>query len=320
MSTLHVHMLYKPEQPYYDYFIKNLDKTIHISFGLEPEVTNYSILISGRPPEKLLAKSKNLCSLIIPFSGIPHETSVILKKFSQIKLHNIHHNATITAEMAIALMMSTAKKIVTIDKQFRTHNWQGRMTPSPLLSQKNVLILGYGAIGKRVARICSALEMKVTAVRRTKGYNDNGIVVHNIGDIDELIPRSQVVIICLPQTPKTTNLLDSVRLNALPSQAIIVNIGRAVVINEKALYTALCERRLFAGLDVWYNYPKKNQMKDFLPANFPFHELNNVVMSPHRAGRCDEVEFLRMDHLIHLLNTKASGKKMPNEIDINRGY
>ena len=124
----------------------------------------------------------------------------------------------------------------------------------------------------------------------------------------------------MPQTEKTTNLLCEKRLSLLPTQAVIVNIGRAAIINEQALFDALSSGKLFAGLDVWYNYPKEVTAQNFSPSNLPFNELDNVVMSPHRAGRCDEVEFLRMEHIAQLVNVAASGGKMPNKIDIDRGY
>ena len=318
--SLHVHMLYEPEPIYCKHLINILQKNVRITFGSEPKATDYSILIGGRPSQKILANNPNLRSLIIPFAGIPKETSSVLLNFPHIELHNIHHNATITAEMAMALMLAAAKKIIPIDQQFRNHDWRGRMTSSPLLYQKNALILGYGAIGKRVARICHAMDMNVTALRRTTQSENGEIKVFNIDILDKVLPQANVVVICLPQTKKTTNLLCEKRLNLLPVQAVIVNIGRAAIINEHALFNALSNGKLFAGLDVWYNYPKEVTAQNFSPSNLPFNKLDNVVMSPHRAGRCDEVEFLRMEHIAQLVNVAASGGKMPNKIDINRGY
>ncbi|WP_229759346.1 NAD(P)-dependent oxidoreductase [Candidatus Uabimicrobium amorphum] len=313
-------MLYKPEPVYHQHLMKILQENVDITFGLEPKATDYTILIGGRPSSSILKNSQNLHSLVIPFAGIPKETSSLLHNFPHIALHNIHHNAAITAEMAIALMLAATKKIVPIDRQFRNHDWQGRMISSPLLSGKNALILGYGAIGKRVANVCHALGMQVTALRRNSYPEDGDIKVRNIDMLDEALPQANVVMVCLPQTQKTTNLLCKKRLNLLPTQTVIVNIGRAAIINEKALFDALSDNKLCAGLDVWYNYPKEVTAQNFSPSNLPFRELENIVMSPHRAGRCDEVEFLRMEHIAQLVNVAANGDEMPNKIDINRGY
>lgn len=318
--SLHVHMLYKPEPMYCEHLMNILQKNVNITFGSEPKATNYSILIGGRPSQAILENNASLRSLIIPFAGIPKETSSILPHFPHIELHNIHHNAAITAEMAMALMLAAAKKILPIDRQFRNDDWQGRMISSPLFCNKNALILGYGAIGKRVARICHAMEMKVTALRRTTQIENGDIKIRSIDALDKVLPQANVVVVCLPQTEKTTNLLCEKRLSLLPTQAVIVNIGRAAIINEQALFDALSSGKLFAGLDVWYNYPKEVTAQNFSPSNLPFNELDNVVMSPHRAGRCDEVEFLRMEHIAQLVNVAASGGKMPNKIDIDRGY
>jgi phosphoglycerate dehydrogenase-like enzyme len=108
----------------------------------------------------------------------------------------------------------------------------------------------------------------------------------------------------------------------LPPGAILVNIGRGKIVAEGALFEALRDGRLHgAGLDVWYNYPADvNGRACTLPANFPFHELDNVVMSPHRGGQTLDSDRLRMAHLAQLLNCAARGEVMPNQLALDRGY
>jgi phosphoglycerate dehydrogenase-like enzyme len=93
------------------------------------------------------------------------------------------------------------------------------------------------------------------------------------------------------------------------------------VIEEAALYAELRNGRLQAGLDVWYNYPPDEAARgDAMPANYPFHELDNVVMSPHRAGGSDQTERLRMEGLAELLNAAGQGQPIPNRVDLTAGY
>jgi phosphoglycerate dehydrogenase-like enzyme len=76
-----------------------------------------------------------------------------------------------------------------------------------------------------------------------------------------------------------------------------------------------------AALDVWYHYPESESARASTPpATCPFHELPNVVMSPHRAGGSTETDRLRMIHLAALLNAAASGEPMPNRVDLHAGY
>jgi phosphoglycerate dehydrogenase-like enzyme len=102
----------------------------------------------------------------------------------------------------------------------------------------------------------------------------------------------------------------------------LVNVGRGPIVDEAALYQALREGTLHsAGLDVWYNYPTDKAARSHTPPSaYPFHELDNVVMSPHRAGGADETDMLRMMHLAALFNAAARGDEMPNRVDLQAGY
>jgi phosphoglycerate dehydrogenase-like enzyme len=105
---------------------------------------------------------------------------------------------------------------------------------------------------------------------------------------------------------------------------VLVNVGRGPIIDEEALFSALCDSTLHAaGLDVWYNYPTDAASRSNRPPSaYPFHELDNVVLSPHRAGTggAEEIEMRRMAHLASLLNAAAAGDEMPNRVDIEAGY
>jgi phosphoglycerate dehydrogenase-like enzyme len=117
-------------------------------------------------------------------------------------------------------------------------------------------------------------------------------------------------------------MVGEAELALLPPGAVLVNVGRGAIVREEALYHALREGRLAAaGLDVWYRYPTSEaEAVDAAPSAFPFHELDNVVMSPHRAGHVAEDDDLRMKALAELLNAAARGEPMPNRVDLEAGY
>lgn len=313
-------MLHEPSKLHLNYFFKILDKSIKITFGLSPKAIDYQILIGGRPQQKHI-KSDKLKSLIIPFVGIPQVTHQLMQNFPHIKIHNIHHNATATAEMAIALMLTASKRLVQIDKEFRKCDWESRMIPSLLLENKNVIVLGYGNIGKKISKICTAFDMQVIALRKNcpKEYKENNLTIQSITKLDALLPKTDIIIICLPETSETKGLIGESQLHSLPQNAILVNVGRAAIVEEESLYKSLKNQKIYAALDVWYNYPKEGNKK-CNPSSYPLHKLDNLIMSPHRSGRCEENEFLQIKHIVRLLNIAATGKKMPNRIDLNRGY
>lgn len=292
----------------------------------QPDNPDYHIFVGGRPSREQLEASASLQAIVVPWSGIPAETRELLRSVPQVALHNLHHNAGPVAELALALLFAAAKSIVPLDRALRQHDWRPRYrpNPSPLLEGKTALILGYGAIGRRVARLCCALDMTVMATRRSVDaatVDEAGVTVYPAVQLQELLQRAHVLIITLPLTPETDGLLDATALERLPAGAILVNVGRGPIVDQEALFAALQSGRLGgAGLDVWYNYPPDEEARAHTaPADFPFHTLDNIVLSPHRGGAVRESGALRMAHLARLLNALARGEAV-NEVDVEVGY
>ncbi len=322
---LSVHLLRDPDPVALAHLRANLDAEVRFTSGPDlPVPADYDILVAGRPQRDHLEASPNLRALVIPWAGLPDVTHELMRDFPHIAIHNLHHNAAPVAEMSVTLMLAAAKLVVPLDRSLRANDWTPRYRrPSPiiLLEGKTALILGYGAVGQRVAALCRALHMKVVAIRRrvvTPSPDD----IHPPDALHRLLPEANVLIICLPHTPETTGLIGERELALLPPGAVLVNVGRGPIVDEAALYHALREGTLHsAGLDVWYNYPADEAARSHtLPSEYAFHQLDNVVMSPHRAGHCDETEMLRMRHLAALLNAAARGDEMPNRVDLQAGY
>ena len=334
--TLKVHLLPSFDQDRIDKLKDCLDDDIELTCGLElPSPAAYSILIAGVPTRDAITASPNLKTLIIPWSGLPVATRELMLEFPDIAIHNIHHNAAPAAETAIMLMMAAAKLVIPIDRAFRAHDWRprydydGSAPGGPLLLEgKTALILGYGAIGRKIAKICQGLEMRVMAIKNDiPSYSDSSVELYALKALSSLLPRAEVLFVCLPMTPETRGLIGKKQLALLPPEAIIVNIARGSIIDEAALYATLASDRKNggpcrrAGLDVWYHYPKDESSRTGLPpSEFPFHELDNVVMTPHLGGHSDATESLRIAALAELLNKAAHGKILPNHVDPERGY
>ena len=284
------------------------------------------ILVHGAARSEWLDASPSLRAVIVPFAGVSPEMQRLLQQYPAIDLHNLHYNDVATAEFALALMFAAAKFVVPLDRLLRLGDWRQRYTgaPSLLLSGRRVLILGYGAIGRQIAPVCQALGMQVRGVRRQllPAPIADGVELFSTDQLASLLPETDVLICVLPQTPHTVGLIGAAQLGALPEQAIVVNVGRGPVIDEEALYHALQSGRLAgAGIDVWYTYPHGEEDRSHtLPSRFPFHELDNVVMSPHRGGWLEAAEGRRLQELAALLTVAANGGKMPNRVDKVLGY
>lgn len=289
------------------------------------------MLIEGRPERWHIEASPNLRWVVVPFAGVPRATIDLVQEFPGLSLHNLHHNAPHTAETALALLFAAAKQIVPMDNALRRNDWGPRYTPdwSELLSGKTCLLLGYGEIGQRIGRVLKALEVDVLAIRR----RPSGPGEYSIDALHTLLPRADVLIITVPHTKDTEGLIGAEELAMLPDKAILINVARAQIVDERALFEALKSGKLHsAGLDVWYRYPQEEgsavpgyfvapkSASNTPPSNYPFHEIRSLVMSPHRGGATAGTEAHRVRHLAELIGAAATGRPVLNKVDLDRGY
>ena len=212
----------------------------------------------------------NLKGVILPHAGIPPGTRATLRaaEFSRVRLFNLHHNASPTAEIAITLMLTTSRRLVPADRELRKGSWEGREIAQTGAVQcglgGTVLVVGFGEIGKIVARVCSALGMTVLTMRRSateKSKTPEGYELHPPGkdSLHALLPRATHLMITCPLTDETRGLIGAEELALLPDLAVVVNVGRAEVVDEDAMWAALqqpvdgggCSRVAY-GSDVWW--------------------------------------------------------------------
>ena len=304
-----------------------------------------NVFITRLPTKEALdAWPHSLKKGINPFAGPVESTRQLIRERPHLTLHNAHFNAQPTAELALGLLLAAAKCIVVRDKDFREEAFQAdskMWTPGfmfadepPTLGGRNALILGYGAIGSRVAAMLHGMGMQVHACRRNAGNKptfDGVATVHELSSsLHTLLPTVHVLMICLPGTKATDGLIGQKELKLLPKGALLVNVGRGSVVDERALYESLAGGHLGgAGVDVWYRYPMLpgtgmggGDSKHLGPssADCPFHKLPNCVMSPHRGQSSDGKAKDRVAELVWMLSQYSSTGVMPNAFDVDRGY
>lgn len=306
-----------------------LDENILLCMGdALRDCHDFDILINGNPTYEDLAASSRLRHVIMPWAGVSPALKTLMAQFPQVTLHNSHHNAVTTAEMAIALLMAAARQISSVDQKMHRLDWSPRDHSDSInyvLWGQTALILGFGAIGQHVGKVCQALGMNIIGIRRnpdTKTENGVEAEVYGPEDLHQVLPRVNVLIITMPHTDETAGMICAEEFALMPDDSLLVNVGRGAVVDQHALYNALTNGKLrAAGIDVWYHYPAQGQTI-CQPADAPLHELENLIMSPHRggAGGTGEAENFRAREMAKMLNAAARGEIMPNAVDLSLGY
>ncbi len=261
------------------------------------------VLVGSEIAAKTLAVRPLLRHLIVPWAGIPAslEASVSASGRRDVTIHNLHHNAASAAETAIGLLLAAARGIARLDPLLRADDWRPRYEPRPArrLEGGRATVLGRGAIGGRVARTLEGLGMEVDRIGRPPGGGRWATP-----DLVARLDGRQVLVIAIPLGPDTEGVVNGEVLDAL-RDGIVVNVGRARLMDEDALFDRLNDGRLFAaGLDVWWRVPTTVETRgDWPPADRPFRDLDNVVMTPHVGGGLGEpeIETHRATALVEIL-------------------
>jgi phosphoglycerate dehydrogenase-like enzyme len=207
-------------------------------------------------------------------------------------LANAYGHETGIAEYVFGAILTMTREFARLDEALRQGDWHSQwavgVEPPPVwpeLAGKTVGILGYGRIGRSIAQRARAFDMSVCAVRRRveQSADDDLRLLGGPGALDEVLRRSDYVVISMPATQQTIGSIGRRELSLMKPSAFLINVARAEIVDETALYGALSQRSIKgAALDVWYRYP--NEPSFAAPATCPFHELRNVLMTPHIAG------------------------------------
>jgi phosphoglycerate dehydrogenase-like enzyme len=290
----------------------------------------------GLTEERLdLLCKKGLRYIMLPMAGIPPAVSAVLERprFAALQLYNSHHNAQATAEMGIALLLATTRRVVWMDSLLRSGVWVRKPKGSFVLRGNTAVVVGYGNIGTRVATVLKALGMTVLAVRRTcaaSTVDDDSGRLRGVVDSEDgtetfppsalhaILPRASVLILCMPGTAATEKMVGVAELALLPAPACVVNLGRAASIDEDSLWDWLATPGACYGGDVWWQecaFGKEHSPVDAVTtadkpavavsqnAAHDFAGLRNVVMTPHCGGGMDldSVEIDRAHYTIATL-------------------
>lgn len=315
-----------------NYFSKNVPDGINIIYPTDHDESSYielakrynvEMIVGWRPTEKLIKASNKLKLLQNPGAGVTHLLPLFRDR--DVKLANCHGNSYFTAQHGVALVLSLSNTIVNHDKAVRDGLWRKDINVRENIPLRNnvIGILGFGHVGQKVARFLSGFDSKLIACKRSNLDKEYLFINEVIGyeNLNEFFRKSDIVISTLPLTESTKELINIKHLELLGENGLFINIGRGNTVVEKDLYDAL-DKNIIAGaaLDVfWLEKEPIKKGNKIYPYNYPFHNLKNVVLSPHRAAS-PMSDLKRWDPVIENMIRLKENKSLINLVDVNAGY
>jgi phosphoglycerate dehydrogenase-like enzyme len=258
--------------------------------GIVSRLSDVDVLVSLVFSREMGAAARRLKLVQVPGAGLDRIDRSALPVGAS--LANVYGHEVGIAEYVVGAMLALTRSLGRLDAALRRGVWESQWSvgaspppPWPELAGKTLGILGYGRIGEALARRARAFDMKICAIRRdaTRSSQEGLSFLGGPADLDEVLRRADYLAVTLSLNDETRGLLGARELALMKPTAVLVNVARAEIVDEDALYQALVERRLAgAALDVWYRYPK--EAGPTLPARRPLYELSNVLMTPHVSG------------------------------------
>jgi phosphoglycerate dehydrogenase-like enzyme len=281
-----------------------------------PRLGDIDVLVSMAFTRAMAAAAPRLRLVQVPGAGLDRIDRGALAPGTA--LANAYGHDVGIAEYVIGAMLAVTRTFCRIDADLRRGRWDSVWSGAPVplwpeLAGKTLGIIGYGRIGQAVARRALAFDMDVLAIRRDASRPDPHRLAFLRGPaaLDEVLGRADYLAITLALTPDTRGLIGAPQLARLRPTAVLVNVARGEVVDEDALYDAL-NRRVIAGaaLDVWYRYPAGEAPTH--PGHRPFHELPNVLMTPHVSGWTEGMMDARAGVIAENIHRTARGEAPVN--------
>lgn len=193
------------------------------------------------------------------------------------------------AEYVMSAILARHVPLADADRRLREGDWSytsGAVSRAhDEMAGKTVGLLGFGHIGRAIAARAKAFEMRVSVANRSPVTT--GALVDVACTLDGLTSfwgSADFIIVSLPSTPQTTGIVGAAAFGAMRPHAVVINVGRGATVDEQALFDALAGDRIGGAIiDTWYRYPTPGQPR-VAPSALPFHELSNIVMTPHMSG------------------------------------
>jgi phosphoglycerate dehydrogenase-like enzyme len=221
------------------------------------------------------------------------------------------------AEYAMLAALRHVHPLEQADRALRKGEWlwcaQVAGEPREELTGRTIGILGFGHIGREIARKARAFDLEIVACNRSPVPEGDLVDLYvPLEDRHRFYAMCDVLVVSLPLLPETAGFVDADAFASMPPSTFLINVGRGPVIDEEALFDAL-ENRLIAGaaIDTWYDYPGPEKPRT-RPSRLPFHELENVLMTPHLSGWTTGTIQRRAETIARNIENLAEGRPLEN--------
>jgi phosphoglycerate dehydrogenase-like enzyme len=282
---------------------------MHIIVGREVEL---GILEAATKLRMYIFSGTGVDGLLKTYSKYSRKNEVILC--------NTHRSSYNCAQHVVALLLGLTNHLFIHDSRMRKQEDSQRDPESIPLRGKNIGLLGYGPINRFVQSFLAGFDVSFSVLKRSWENNDTTLDFkrYTTGQLLEFMKEVDVLIIALPLTVETNGMIGEDELAALGASSYLVNISRGAIIKQEALFKALKKNQIAgAGLDVWYDV--KEESKYGYSQKYPFHELDNVILSPHRANSGGQIT--KWDPVFVNIKKMADGETdFVHVIDVGRGY
>ena len=216
------------------------------------------------------------------------------------------------AEYTLGLILAFGKEFSETFTAQREHRWSYRRTE--LAAGRSVLVVGVGSIGREIARILRRMDFVVSGVGRSaRGSDPDFGQVHGVSDLNNCLTEADYVVLITPLTSQTRGFFGASQFSAMKPSAHFINLGRGELVDEATLLQALQDDQIAgAGLDVFCTEP--------LPAESPFWDLDNVIVSPHMSGDYRGHQEAMADVFLENFERFRQGRELLNLIDKSLGF
>ncbi|WP_025028886.1 D-2-hydroxyacid dehydrogenase [Caldalkalibacillus mannanilyticus] len=217
------------------------------------------------------------------------------------------------AEYTMGMILQMTRKSIELFQFQKQGVWDRSLRVDEVYG-KTLGIVGAGAIGSEIAKRAKVFGMKVIGLRREKKQESSDFdEMVTFEERETLFRQSDFVVVLFPATPETIYCIGEKELSQMKPSAYLMNIARGKIVQEGALLKALQEKRIAGAiLDVFEQEP--------LPADHPFWQLDNVILTPHLSGRSPYYMQRALDIFIENLAHYPNASNMMNPIDLRKGY
>lgn len=257
--------------------------------------------------KKLLERAKKLKYIAVMRSGLENVDIEECKKRG-IKVSNCPGKVSEpVSEMACAMILDVMRNVAGVNKNWKPGDGFQAVESSKLSCETTIGIVGFGIIGKKVAKKLSGFDFHFIAYDPYAKEEDAKKLDVKLVSLEELMSTSDIITIHARLLPATENLIDEKEIAVMKPTAYLVNTARAGLVNEEALIHALKDKRIKgAALDVFKEEP--------LPDDHVLHQLDNVVLTPHMAGNAGDVMLLSVKMMMEEIVRYMKNEKLESQI------